>query len=126
MRASAVALILASLSSAQCQVQGSLSELRGPCQSRYATQLGLLSDLGLDGMYAGFVLGSSLGVYAGGDGQARRISAPATVLSGVIGAGIGICVYMVSEKKGAFNLAPLLLPLVTSIIYVEVLGAPAS
>ncbi len=76
--------------------------------------------VGIVGMYAGYVVGSSLGVYAGGDGQSRHISELGTIGSGLIGGAVSVLIFAASDQKGIPTVLPLVLPLVVSIIYVEV------
>jgi hypothetical protein len=74
---------------------------------------------GIIGMYVGYAVGSSLGVYAGGGGQSRRVSLAGTLGSGLAGAAAGALVFAISGRRGPQLVLPLVLPLVASIIYVE-------
>ncbi|MDE3058303.1 MAG: hypothetical protein KGJ59_10140, partial [Bacteroidota bacterium] len=73
----------------------------------------------LAGMYTGYTFGSALGVYLIANGKKNGISFLGTLTSDIVGAGIGIGINQVSGQKGIGSLAPLILPVVAAIIYVE-------
>ncbi|MDF1612693.1 hypothetical protein [Stygiobacter electus] len=76
---------------------------------------------GLVGMYTGYLIGSSLGVYLIAKTEKPEVSFWGTLTSGLIGGAISIGIFQVSNQKGIVTLAPFILPLLTSIIYTELI-----
>lgn len=73
------------------------------------------------GAYIGYTLGSSLGVYIARNGQKENVSFLGTLAGGIVGAGVGIGVSQLSNQKGVGSLAPFILPIAASVIYVELI-----
>ncbi|GEM_PF-6171026 len=76
---------------------------------------------GLVGMYTGYLIGSSIGVYLMAKTEKPKVSFLGTLASELIGGAISIGIFQVSNQKGIVTLAPFILPLLTSIIYTELI-----
>ena len=72
-------------------------------------------------MILGYTIGTSLGVYIVAKSKTPNISFWGTQISGFIGSGIGVGIFQASNQRGVGSLAPLILPIVASIIYVELI-----
>jgi hypothetical protein len=73
----------------------------------------------LIGAYAGYTIGSSLGVYWVAKVDKPNLSFPATMMSGIGGAGIGILIFNASNQNGVGGVALIIMPLAFSILYAE-------
>lgn len=75
------------------------------------------------GWYVGYTFGISYGVYLVAKSEKPELTFFETVTSGIIGAGLGICILQASKPvpKGILSLAPIILPLAFPIIYVELI-----
>lgn len=73
------------------------------------------------GMYTGYVLGSSLGVYLMASNDSLGISPNVllTLSSGLAGALIGVGAYYSTNQKGYTLWIPFVMPLITSVLYVN-------
>ena len=76
---------------------------------------------GLIGMYAGYLAGSSLGVYLVAKKDKPNISYWGTLGSGILGGVIGMALLHDSNKNFIGSVAPFVFPLIASIIYAELI-----
>jgi len=85
-------------------------------------------EAGVIGWYAGYVIGSSLCTYAIADKTNKKVKIAGTLLASGLGAGFGVIIAgWGSENNNRKNdwlfIAPLLLPLITSAIYVNAIAS---
>lgn len=73
------------------------------------------------GMYVGYVVGTSLGVYLVGKGEKPNSSFWVSLAGGIVGAGLGLEISELSHQRGVGSLAPLILPVTASIVCVELI-----
>lgn len=80
---------------------------------------------GLMGMYGGYVIGTSLGVYFVAKKENKNVSFVNTLACGVAGAVIGIYIFHKVDQKGPLSASPMLLPTIASITYVNLIDNPS-
>lgn len=73
------------------------------------------------GMYVGYVIGTSFGVYIGSDEENQHASFLRLLASGVLGAGIAIGIKNVMNLKSYGTVVVILFPIAFPISYVELL-----